>query len=65
MSRFSHWFNRRFRGHDPRKGLKPPTRHHADNERHACFKTPAGRGPFLLSYDGRVIPLRKARFLQD
>jgi hypothetical protein len=30
---------------------------------HEGFKTKPGQGPFLLSYDGRVIPLRKARFL--
>lgn len=34
-----------------------------DDEMHKGFKTKPGRGPFLLSYDGRVIPLRKARFL--
>ncbi len=31
---------------------------------HKGFKTKPGRGPFLYSFDGRVIPLRKARFLQ-
>lgn len=36
-----------------------------DRTMHAGFKTKPGRGPFLLSYDGRVIPLRKARFLHQ
>jgi|GEM_PF-6832798 len=37
---------------------------HKHNCTHAKFKTKAGQGPFLLSCDGRVIPLRKAQFLQ-
>lgn len=35
-----------------------------DKSAHEGFKTKPGQGPFLLSPDGRVIPLRKARFLQ-
>jgi len=35
-----------------------------DDHRH-CFKGKAAQGPFLLSYDGRVIPLRKAYFLRS
>ena len=31
---------------------------------HEGFKTKPGQGPFLGSFDGRVIPLRKARFLR-
>ena len=30
-----------------------------------CFKGRKDLGPFLLSCDGRVIPLRKAYFLRD
>lgn len=36
-----------------------------DEISHHDFKTPRGQGPFLLSCDGRVIPLRKARFLRQ
>lgn len=38
--------------------------HGHDQRLHEGFKTPRGQGPFLLSCDGRVIPLRKARFLR-
>ncbi len=31
---------------------------------HQMFRTPRGQGPFLLSTDGRVIPLRKSKFLR-
>lgn len=31
---------------------------------HEGFKTKPGQGPFLSSFDGRLIPLRKARFLR-
>ena len=34
-----------------------------DTTLHKGFKTRPGQGPFLQSFDGRVIPLRKARFL--
>ncbi|HHH35899.1 MAG TPA: hypothetical protein ENK48_03605 [Gammaproteobacteria bacterium] len=61
MNIFSRWFHRRSTQATTRRGKDPATR----DEMHRCFKTAAGRGPFLLSYDGRVIPLRKARFLQD
>jgi hypothetical protein len=37
----------------------------SDPDIHAGFKTRRGEGPFLLSCDGRVIPLRKARFLNE
>lgn len=37
---------------------------HRDDSAHHGFKTPRGQGPFLPSCDGRVIPLRKARFLK-
>jgi len=40
------------------------TTNHKHNCTHEKFKTKTGQGPFLLSYDGRVIPLRKAQFLQ-
>lgn len=35
-----------------------------DSLLHEGFKTKPGQGPFLSSFDGRVIPLRKARFLR-
>lgn len=41
---------------------RPP--HRSDASAHEGFRTRRGQGPFLLSYDGRVIPLRKARFLR-
>lgn len=31
---------------------------------HESFRTQAGQGPFLPSCDGRIIPLRKAKFLR-
>ena len=37
---------------------------HSHNCTHTKFKTKPGSGPFLPSYDGRVIPLRKAHFLR-
>lgn len=36
----------------------------SDRDIHCGFKTRRGEGPFLLSCDGRVIPLRKAGFLK-
>jgi len=53
----THWLKR---------GKTPATATHTPHKRnctHAKFKTKAGQGPFLLSCDGRVIPLRKAQFL--
>lgn len=38
--------------------------HGNDTTSHDGFRTKRGDGPFLLSCDGRVIPLRKARFLR-
>jgi hypothetical protein len=38
--------------------------HTRDKATHHGIKTPHGQGPFLLSCDGRVIPLRKAPFLR-
>ena len=35
------------------------------NRRKQCFKGKRDLGPFLLSCDGRVIPLRKAYFLRE
>ncbi len=61
MKLFRHWFKSGSRPAGP-SGTK---RHAMEDERHHCFKTPSGRGPFLLSCDGRVIPLRKARFLKE
>ncbi len=61
MNIFSRWFHR----HSPKAAPSHGGGHGPKDEMHRCFKTAAGRGPFLLSYDGRVIPLRKARFLQD
>jgi len=31
---------------------------------HESFRSATGQGPFLPSCDGRVIPLRKAKFLR-
>ena len=60
---FRRWIRRK---HDCPSALAPEAApqgaHHS--ARHECFKSPAGRGPFLPSCDGRVIPLRKAHFLR-
>ncbi len=53
-----------------RKAGKPLRGHHdkprsGDDGSHHQFRTPRGQGPFLLSCDGRVIPLRKAKFLRQ
>ncbi len=61
MKLFRRWFKTGSR----HAGSHDPGRQAMEEERHHCFKTPAGRGPFLLSCDGRVIPLRKARFLKE
>lgn len=63
MKRF---LNRVFRFKPIVNPEKPGTCHHsdsADESVHAGFKTKPGQGPFMRSFDGRVIPLRKARFL--
>ncbi len=61
MFLFSRWFNRQARSKSPASA----NCHGRRDEMHSAFRTKPGRGPFLLSPDGRVIPLRKARFLQD
>ena len=60
---FRRWIRRR---HDSPQTLASEAVHRGarHSTRHDCFKSPAGRGPFLPSCDGRVIPLRKAQFLR-
>lgn len=36
----------------------------ARSAEHEAFRPAVGQGPFLPSCDGRVIPLRKAKFLR-
>lgn len=65
MKRFSQWFQRLFRRRCGRDMGRTQSHRQEHTDHRTCFKSPLGRGPFLLSYDGRVIPLRKARFLRD
>ncbi len=60
MFLFSRWLNRQHREKSPATSHC----HGRKDDLHGAFRTKPGRGPFLLSPDGRVIPLRKARFLQ-
>lgn len=57
---------RLFRKQGTAASMNPGTcrSHTVDRAAHDGFKTRPGQGPFLLSFDGRVIPLRKARFLR-
>jgi hypothetical protein len=61
MKRFLERFFPATRPAHPRSGGHGRHKHDAA---HDGFRTPRGQGPFLLSCDGRVIPLRKARFLR-
>jgi hypothetical protein len=40
------------------------SRERTGSAEHEAFRPAAGQGPFLPSCDGRIIPLRKAKFLR-
>jgi hypothetical protein len=48
-----------------RLSRQPATPQNTGDHHSHCFKGKGSQGPFLLSCDGRVIPLRKAYFLRD